>query len=119
MSAVRGEVAELMCAAVMLDAGWTWAWPIAGMHYDGLVCFDEADPNTYWRVQVKRIFMWNGRTPAVNVRRGDDTRYGLNDADYLAAVDVDAGLVYLFPWETVYRKKRLCINHDKHREFLI
>jgi hypothetical protein len=122
MSAIRGEAAELLCASVVLEAGWQWCWPVAGRHYDGLVCFDEADPNTYWRVQVKRIFMWTqkrGKTPAVNVRRGDDTRYDKNDADYLAAVDMEAGLVYLIPWEEVYRKKRLTINHEKHQEYLV
>lgn len=122
MSIERGEAAELLCASVMLDAGITWAWPIAGKHYDGLICFDEADPNTYWRVQVKRIFLWklkNGTYPAVNVRRGNDTHYKKGDADYLAAVDMEAGLVYLFPWDQVYRQKRLTINHIKHQEYLV
>ena len=122
MSAIRGEAAELLCASRMLDAGFQWTWPVAGQHYDGLVCFDEADPNTYWRVQVKRIFMWKqkrGAVPAVNVRRGNGERYHKDDADYLAAVDMEAGLVYLFPWDEVYRKKRLTINHDKHQEYLI
>jgi hypothetical protein len=99
-----------------------WAWPVAGQHYDGLLCFSNLDPNTYWRVQVKRIFLWSvkdGPTPAVNIRKGDGERYGKNDADYLAAVDMQAGLVYLFPWEEVYKQKRLRINHVKHARYLI
>lgn len=122
MSAIRGEAAELLCASVMLEAGYQWAWPVAGQRYDGLVCFTQADPNTYWRVQVKRIFLWScqgGPKPAANVRKGDDTRYGKDDADYLAAVDMQAKLVYLFPWEEVYRKKRITINHEKHGRYLV
>lgn len=117
----RGQVAELVGAAIILERGWDWAWASDGRTFDGLVCFDEADPNTWWRVQMKRIFPRkdNGNAPTVVMKTGQNARYKKTDADYLAAIDVEAKLVYLIPWELVYKSKRLTIDHDKHQDFLV
>ena len=120
-AAVRGQVAELVCAAAILESGSSWAWMPDGARYDGLICFDEADPNTWWRVQIKRIFPRrdNNMAPTCVLSHRGNKNYDKDDADYLAAVDVEAGLVYLFPWEEVYETKRLTIDHEKHQDYVV
>lgn len=119
---MRGQVAELICAAVVLERGWNWAWASDGLPFDGLICFDPADPNTWWRVQVKRIFPRkdNRNAPTIELKhKRSNQRYSKGDADYLAAVDVEAGVVFLFPWNEVYRRKRLTVDYEKHQEYMV
>ncbi len=120
MRSVRGETAELICAAAVLEFGWEWAWVSPGLPFDGLMCLDMAlDSTRWWRVQVKRIFKWKKHHPAVNMLRGNGKRYKKGDADYLAAVDVDAKLMYLIPWGDVYKKSRVTINPEKYQSYLV
>lgn len=106
-----------MFAATALAEGWGHAVPtVPGLAYDALINFDEADSTTWWRVQVKRVFIWKAKgQPAINIRRGNEAGYKAGDADYLAAVDVDARTIHLFPWDYVYGQKRLVLTaqHDK------
>lgn len=116
----RGMAAQMFFVTLALEYGWEPAEPVSpDAPYDVLIN-DKPNIPGWARVQVKRVYCKADQTkkeyPTVSLKRNSDKRYKRSDAEYLAAVDMDTQVVYLIPWEDVYRLTRLRIT-DKHKRF--
>lgn len=111
-SALRGKIAELVFDRVMLEAGAFIARPLfEGLAFDRLLSPDNCGAPTTWRrVQIKRTYRRKDGSLVVNTVRTSGERYARNDADVLAAVDVETGEIWLIPWRLVYPYTRKVIN---------
>jgi ribosomal protein S12 methylthiotransferase accessory factor YcaO len=93
-----------------LERGWDVAVPVSeDSAYDVLI--DRMRAGTFERVQVKRTWEKDGK-PTVNLTRFDGARYAERDADWLAAVHVETGTVWLVPWNDVFMYTRKRITPD-------
>ena len=106
-ASARGKAAELRFQQVVLETGWNVAMPVAeDLAWDVLI---KRDPAGYWEtVQVKRCYSKRGY-PTVNLVRHDGSRYQPTDAEWLAAVEVETGRIWLVPFREVaqYQRKRI------------
>ena len=112
MSSTRGQAAVNFFIAWALEHGDDIAIPIHDARpWDVLINFKGREACTiheltcWHRVQVKRIYT-KDKHPTVNLMRRKG-HYEANDADYLAAVDMDRHLIYLIPWQDYDGEKYL------------
>lgn len=96
----------------MLAGGYEVGIPVVDGVWDALISIDDYPWET---VQVKRCYPKDG-CPTVNLVRADGGRYHPGDVDWLAAVDVDAGLLWLIPFEEVceYTRKRITSEYSDY-----
>jgi len=101
MSATRGKAAEALFVYLALREKWHPAVPLADDYqFDVLI---EKPVGQWKRIQVKKIFIRRGHQHVTLSRRRSGktgAKYGPDDADYLAAVDMDNHEIYLIPWKT-------------------
>jgi len=111
----RGKSAQMFFVALALEYGWN---PQLTLNEDlpfDVVIQKPGEP--YAEVQVKRMFPRKGRSaPYVDMKK-QGQGYEADDADYLAAVDMERGRFYLIPWEEVYEVKRKAIQHDQFAQY--
>jgi hypothetical protein len=109
-ASARGKAAEMRFMQLALEEGWDLAVPVSeDSAYDCLV--DRHRHGSYERVQVKRCWQKDGY-PVVNLVRYDGARYGSEDADWLAAVEVESGICWFVPWLEVFSYTRKRITAD-------
>lgn len=109
MSGTRGQAAVNLFIAWALEYGDDISIPILDIRpWDVLLHIRDQEPHIWNRVQVKRVYQKQGH-PTVDLVRRNGERYNKEDADFLAAVDMDEHLIYLIPWSDVcrYTRKRL------------
>ena len=108
----RGKAAELRFTQLVLEMGWDAATPcVEDQPYDLLVHRGES----WEKVQIKRSYLKEGH-PTVNLVRHDGCRYDADDADWLAAVEVETGRVWFVPFGEVaqYQRKRITADMYEH-----
>ncbi|MCP3658119.1 MAG: hypothetical protein GY766_25000 [Herbaspirillum sp.] len=109
-ASARGKAAELRFLQIVLEHGWSAAVPVAEDEpWDALISRFET---WLWeRVQIKRTYLKYGK-PTVNLVRHDGKRYRPDDADWLAAVEVESGRIWLVPFDEVAQYQRKRITED-------
>ncbi len=114
MSAARnGLIAELIFQQYALNAGWEIAKSVLEVEpWDYLIRIDSLG---WAKVQVKKLYLKDEKM-TVNMTRHGDVRYKAKDADWLAAVDILTGDIWLVPWGKVYRKTRVSTIRTEHSD---
>lgn len=107
-ASARGKAAELRLLQLVLELGWEAATPVVeDSAWDALL-----NRGFGWeRVQIKRAYPKKGHL-TVNLVRHDKNRYAVDDADWLAAVEVETGRVWLVPFHEMAQFQRKRITAD-------
>jgi hypothetical protein len=110
-------VAQLMFETYVLQSGWDAYRPVREDSQCDLLVdrwverWPEFTSPIIERVQVKRVYM-KGTTddhpgfPTINLTRKNGDRYDIDQVDFIAAVNVDTGCIWVIPFEKLWDREK-------------
>ena len=105
---LNGAVAELQCAAILVEIGWSVSLPITHENPYDIVIYRDGVLRT---VQVKSSSATQSDRTCV---MADFSKY--RDIDYIIIWDAPQGDWYIFTRGELNRVKRLTLNKDNNKD---